>query len=164
MEKVHLISSSDVGMRYDIHPKRKQPIGYRLALSALKYEYGKAVQADAPRGISVRAIGSDLHIEFAGDMETLKVCGEEIKELQLFARGFAGVDSRGIPMTREQEVSFDAKDFNIEGTTLILRNANAGGNRISRAAFAKKDYYEVNLYGSNGLPAMPFECEVEKTI
>lgn len=164
MEKVHLISSSDAGMRYDIHPKKKQLIGYRLALSALKYEYGKAVQADAPRGISVKAVGSDLHIEFAGDMETLKVCGDEVKELQLFARGFAGVDSQGIPMMREQEVSFDAKDFNIEGTTLILRNVNVGGNRISRVVFARKDYYEVNLYGSNGLPAMPFDCEVKKNI
>ena len=162
MEKVHLVSSSDVGMRYDIHPKKKQPIGYRLALSALKYDYGKNVQADAPRGISVKAVGSDLHINFVGDMETLEVRGDEIRELQLFARGFQGVDNNGELVTKEQEVSFDAKDFYIEGTTLILRNANVGGNRISRVAFAQKDYYEVNLYGSNGLPAKPFECEIEK--
>lgn len=161
MEKVHLVSSSDAGMRYDIHPKKKQPIGYRLALSALKYDYGKAVQADAPRGISVKTVGSDLHIGFAGDMENLKVCGDEIRELQLFAKGFGGQAADGAVLTEEREVSYDRKDFYIEGTTLVLRNTNVGGKRISRVSFAQKDYYEVNLYGSNGLPAMPFECEIK---
>lgn len=36
------------------------------------------------------------------------------------------------------KLSFAAKDFYIEGTILILRNANVGGNRISRVAFAQK--------------------------
>ncbi len=151
MERVYLISTSDVGMRYDIHPKEKKPVGERLGLSVLKYEYGKTIQADAPRGTDAYAKGNDLYIEFSGDMDTLEVRGQEIQELQLFAQGYDG----------EQEISFDAGDFNIEGTTLILRNANMGGHRVSRAAFAWKDYYKVNLYGSNGLPAMPFNCKIK---
>ena len=150
MDRVYLVSSSDAGMRYDIHPKEKKPIGQRLGLSALKYEYGKNVQADAPAAAAVYTKNNDLYIEFSGDMETLEVKGEEIQELQLFAEGFEG----------EQEVSFDAGDYNIEGKTLILRNADIGGHRVSRAAFAWKDYYKVNLYGSNGLPALPFNCKV----
>lgn len=152
MNRAYLISSSDAGMRYDIHPKEKKPIGYRLGLAALKYEYGKKVQADAPAAAAVYTKNNDLYIDFSGDMETLEVRGEEIQELQLFAEGFEG----------EQEISFDAGDFNIEGTTLILRNADIGGRRVSRAAFAWKDYYKVNLYGSNGLPAMPFNCKVNR--
>lgn len=150
MERVYLVSSSDVGMRYDIHPKEKKPIGCRLGLAALKYEYGKKVQADAPFGTTVYADGSDLYIEFSGDMDTLEVRGQEIQELQLFAEGCEG----------EQEISFDAGDFKIEGTTLILKNANVGGRRVCRVAFAWKDFYKVNLYGSNGLPARPFNYKV----
>ena len=150
MDGVYLVSSSDVGMRYDIHPKEKKPIGERLGLAALKYEYGQPVQADAPTAAAVYARGNDLIIEFSGDMETLEVRGDEVRELQLFADGFDG----------KQEISFDSKDFKTEGTALILRNANAGGHRVSSVVFAGKDYYKVNLYGSNGLPAKPFRCSV----
>jgi len=152
-DRLHMISSSDAGMRYDIHPKNKQPIGNRLALSALKYEYNKQVQADAPMGRRARAIDNDLYIDFEGDMDSLIVKGEKVLELQLFGEGYL----------KEQELSFDAADFIIKNRTLILRNVNPGGNRVKRIAFAEKDYYEVNLYGSNGLPAMPFSCDVEKS-
>lgn len=148
MEKAYLISTSDVGMRYDIHPKKKKPVGQRLALSALKYQYKKDVQADAPVCCLAYTKDNDLYLEFEGDMDTLEVKGEEIRELQLFGQGF----------DREQELSFDRKDFAVEGRKLILRNVNAGGCRVSRVVFAGRDYYEVNLYGSNGIPAMPFEC------
>lgn len=152
MENAHLISSSDVGMRYDIHPKKKKPIGERLALSALKYEYGKNVQADAPVCEAVYTRGNDLYFHFSGDMDTLKIRGEKLRELKLYAKGFLG----------KQEISFDEKAVKIEGTTLILCDANVGGNRVSYVSFAQKDYYEVNLYGSNGLPALPFSYEICK--
>lgn len=149
---VYLVSTSDVGMRYDIHPKKKQPVGTRLALSALKYQYGCDLQADAPVAVAVRGYKNNLYIDFTGDMETLTVKGDKIREFQLF----------GSNMREQRELSFDEADFEIEGKTLILKNANIGNHRVSRVVFAGKDYYEVNVYGKNGIPAMPFSLEVTK--
>ena len=39
---------SDVGMRWDIHPKKKQPVGYRLALQACRRVYGEDILCEAP--------------------------------------------------------------------------------------------------------------------
>ena len=49
-KNVYLISTSDVCMRYDIHPKKKKPVGWRLAICAEKHVYGLRRQADAPVG------------------------------------------------------------------------------------------------------------------
>lgn len=149
---VQLISITDVGMRYDIHPKKKQPVGTRLALSALKYEHNCRLQADAPRASWVRAVKNDLYIDFQGDMDTLYVKGETLQAFKMF----------GVNMGGEREVSFDAADFRIEGKTLIIKNANMGGNRVCRVVFAGTDYYEVNVYGSHDIPAMPFALDVSK--
>ena len=42
-KKVWLACAMDAGMRYDIHPKYKRPIGERLAAQALSKVYGKAI-------------------------------------------------------------------------------------------------------------------------
>ena len=39
---------TDVGMKHDIHPKKKQPVGQRLALLAENKVYGEAVLCEAP--------------------------------------------------------------------------------------------------------------------
>lgn len=44
IDNVHMISTSDCGNRFDIHPKNKQPIGIRMALSARQHVYEEAVQ------------------------------------------------------------------------------------------------------------------------
>ena len=47
-EKVWLVCAMDAGMRYDIHPKDKRPIGERLALQVLSKQYGVVLEADSP--------------------------------------------------------------------------------------------------------------------
>lgn len=43
-----MISTSDAGMRYDIHPKEKKVLGHRFFLQAVDKVYGKSCLADAP--------------------------------------------------------------------------------------------------------------------
>ncbi len=40
--------SSDVGDSLDVHPRRKRPVGERLALQALEKHYGRPLRADGP--------------------------------------------------------------------------------------------------------------------
>ena len=51
---MHMISTSDCGNRFDIHPKNKQPIGIRMALSARQHVYEEAVQGDAPVAVEMK--------------------------------------------------------------------------------------------------------------
>ena len=50
----------DLGETYNIHPKNKQDVGYRLALSALKVAYGKDVDYSGPRFKSAEIKGEKV--------------------------------------------------------------------------------------------------------
>lgn len=145
-DQVYLVSSSDAGMRYDIHPKNKKPIGIRLALCAEKYIYGRKVAADAPVGTECYRDGSDLCIHFACDTDTLLLKGDHISALQLSY----------IEEGMEKQVDLTDVKYKIDGTVLIVKNLYDKENRSFKVSLAETDYYEMNLYSEAGIPAMPF--------
>ncbi len=58
---VWMASVMDAGMRDDIHPKDKQPVGRRLALLALAYMYNADVPCESPRLRSARFVSESLY-------------------------------------------------------------------------------------------------------
>ncbi len=61
-----MASTSDVGMQWDIHPKKKRPVGERLAYLALHQVYGLDLVCEAPRLIGAERKKDKLILHFPG--------------------------------------------------------------------------------------------------
>ncbi len=137
----YLCSISDVGEEFDIHPKDKKTVGERLALLARKYVYEEDILADAPRMQSVVRRGNIVTITWKNAGEGITVNGDAVKGLHVYA------DKEEKGYTFETEIK-----------RLILKLKVDGESRL-RIAFARTPWYQVNLYNSSGIPAIPFEIE-----
>ena len=128
---VWLCSSGDAGMRWDIHPKRKRPIGERLALLARGHVYGEAILCDAPvlRGATREGERAMLRFDHG---EGLRIQGDALSALR--------VNGQVCPAR-------------VAGDCLVIDLPVAKGWNIE---FAWQSYYEVNLYNAAGIPALPF--------
>ncbi len=151
LERVWLSGSSDLGERFDIHPKEKRIVGQRLALLARGKIYGEEILCEAPRAESIilhkRASGSEkgeLEISFSNAEGGLEIKGERLNAMRVFCA--------------EKEPEFSAR---VEGNRLILAGDFPEGIPI-RLAFAQDKWFQVNLYNKAQLPALPFEIQLEK--
>lgn len=138
-----LASIGDVGMKEDIHPKKKQPVGRRLALLARGHVYGEQLVCDAPEYEGCETEGNLLRLHFAHVGEW-KLKGEQIQALQIFADG--------------RPASADACQVELSGNQLIVKWNGMPPAEVS-VLFAKTNYYEVNLYNEAGIPVKPFAAE-----
>jgi sialate O-acetylesterase len=133
-----MIVSLDVGDKDDIHPKRKQPVGERLARAARALVYGQPVAWRGPTLAGVDQDGRTLRFDNAGD--GLRTDGQQL-------RGFeaAGADGEFHEVTAE-----------IAGDTVIVTSPG----EVRRIRYAWRSWTEANLFNSHGLPAEPFIKDV----
>ena len=139
VKNTYLCSISDVGEQLDIHPKNKKVVGERLALLARKYAYGEEILADAPRMESVTRKKNVITITWKNAGDGIVVKGNKVEGLHVFAG--------------EEEKAYT---FAIEGNKLIL-NVEQAEEEPLQVKFARTSWYQVNLYNSAGIPAIPFE-------
>lgn len=138
VENVHLCSISDVGEEHDIHPKDKKTVGQRLALLARKYTYGEDIPADAPVLKNAKRQDGNLVLTFANTGGGLRIDGDQVAALSV---------------TKEkQEISFTAK---ADKDQLILTPEGLPEDSV-KVDFAQTGWYQVNLYNSANIPAIPF--------
>ena len=137
---VHLVCAMDAGLRYDVHPKHKKPIGQRLALQALHHVYGLPVESESPAARSIRREKDTLIIDFA-DGEGLHVQGSAPGTLDLTVDG---ADVTGFEAFLREEC-------------LIIRDAALANAHSATVRFASRPWCEDTLYNRAGLPAFPFE-------
>ena len=137
------------------HPKDKLDVGERLALWALKYDYGQPdLVASGPTLRSVTPAGSTLVCTFdhlgKGLMVGLKKWYEPTRELpggKLTRFVIAGAD--GV---------WQAADAVIKGDTVVVSSAAvAAPRKVSYACWQNPE--GCNLYNKDGLPAAPFHVE-----
>lgn len=141
---VYLASSSDAGMRWDVHPKCKRPIGRRLALLARRHVYQEDILADAPAARAAYLTGDGAQVVFDyGD--GLYFTGDMPDGLQV-------VDAKGEAVLISK-VQVQNECLHIAGSRI------QAGDKIR---FAMEGYYKVNLYNQAGVPAIPFEVVVEE--
>lgn len=139
-----MTSIMDVGMRWDIHPKKKRPVGHRLALLARGKVYGEDIlcQEPVPRRAEQEKNGLRLYFDHAGG--GLVQRGSRLHGMKLLA------DGRPVRHWRAKA----------EGDCLCLYAPALKHARSVTVEFAQTPYCRVNLYNSAGLPTRPFITKI----
>ena len=131
----------DVGEDLNVHPKRKEPVGHRLALLAQALVYKKNVICEGPIFGSASAEGSAMVVRFKRGAEGLTMKGDVLHEFQL-----AGQDHQ-----------FKPAQAVIDGQTVRVTAADVPSPIAVR--YAWRNGSEANLFNGAGLPASPFRSD-----
>lgn len=142
---VWLASIGDVGMRFDIHPKNKRPVGQRLAYLAENHVYGKhEITSDAPEPVGFQCDGTGILITFR-NVSQFELRGDTVKALSIYS------GSKELsPDKYHVEVGNDY--WKITGDLLLSEQLHLN--------FAETNYYELNLFNEAGIPLKPFAMDL----
>ncbi len=137
LPKTGMVVINDIATLNDIHPPNKQDVGYRLALLALKNDYGRSdVAARSPEPDSLDVLDGKLKVTFrqtAGGLKTRD--GKAPSHFEI-----AGPKSAG----------FQPAEAQIDGDSVLLSSADVPNPTAWRFAWHK--LAEPNLTGGTGLP------------
>ncbi len=141
LPKVGMAVITDVGEENDIHPKKKAPVGARLALAARGIAYGQKIEYSGPsyRLLVVKGNAATLQFDHVG----------------------AGLEARGGDLTgftiAGQDQKFVRAKAEIIGDTIVVTSPEVPNPLAVRFGWA--DYPVVNLWNRDGLPASPFRTD-----
>lgn len=136
-----MVVTTDVGDENDLHPKRKEPIGARLALAARALAYAEEVVASGPLYDSIKTHGAEVVLSFRSVGGGLVARGGALEGFTI-----AGRDRR-----------FVKAEARIEGDTVVVSSPRVRLPTAVRYGWA--DYPVVNLFNREGLPASPFRTD-----
>jgi len=137
---------TDVGEAKDIHPKKKEPVGARLALAARAIAYGEQIEYSGPVFESVKFDGDKAILKFSH-----AASGLEAKDGKLTGFTIAGADQKFVEATAE-----------ITSPETIVVSAT-GVSKPESVRFGWSANPKVNLWNSAGLPATPFRTDTWPT-
>ena len=142
---------TDVGMEHDIHPKKKQPVGRRLALLAMAKVYGEELLCEAPTLVDVDAEEGQIILTFDNAGEGLyladtapygqKLDGGKLSGLQVVQGGL--------------ELDMAALTAQAGGNRVVISGAAIRRGAETQVKLAQTGWYQVNLYNSAGIPSRP---------
>jgi sialate O-acetylesterase len=136
-----MVVTTDIGNANDIHPRNKKTVGDRLALWALKKEYGhKHLEASGPVYQSMKVEGNKIVISF-DHAAGLYTKGSVIKEFTIAAADQNFIAAQAVIHNNRITVWSDS-----------IKNPVA-------VRFAWKNVPEPNLFNKADLPASPFRTD-----
>jgi sialate O-acetylesterase len=141
LPKVGLAVTLHLGEKDDVHPKRKQPVGERLARIALATEYGQKVGFAGPTFERLMVADGEAEVAFGNTGGRLTATREQ-------PSGFAVAGADGV---------YHPADAVIRGDTVVLRSDKVA--RPVSVRYGWKNWPEANLTGADGLPAAPFRTD-----
>jgi sialate O-acetylesterase len=140
-----MVVTMDVGDPKDIHPRRKQPVGERLARHARAKVYGEQdLCCDGPRFAAAAGTRDGVAVRFTGADGGLRARTDPLVGFEV-----AGADQAFVPATAV-----------IDGDRVHLRSTE-----VSQPAHVRYGWgaaVEPGLQNGAGLPAWPFRAAVEK--
>jgi hypothetical protein len=135
--------TTDVGDAEDIHPRKKEPVGLRLALAARALAYGEKIEYSGPLYESMKAESGKITLQFQHIGGGLMAKDGALKGFTI-----AGKDKTFVPAKAE-----------IQGDTIVVSAEGILDPIAVRYGWANVP--DVNLYNQEGLPASPFRTDVE---
>jgi len=144
LPKTGMAVITDIGNPKDIHPTNKQDVGHRLALNALKFDYGQDINYSSPLYDGVKFEGGKAIVSFKHTGGGLVA-----KDKYGYLKGF--------------EVTGDDKVFHfataeLKGNTVIVSHPNVSKPVAVRYAWADSPD-DANLFSADGLPANSFRTD-----
>jgi sialate O-acetylesterase len=132
---------TDAGDEKDIHPRKKEPVGVRLALAARALAYGEKVAHSGPLFEAMRIEGDRAILTF-----THLGGGLVAKDGELKGFTVAGEDKH-----------FYTAEARIKGNTVVVSHEKVANPVAVR--FGWQNCPVVNLFNKAGLPASPFRTD-----
>jgi len=157
----------DIGEAKDIHPKNKQDVGARLALSALAVAYGQKLCYSGPVYDSMKVEGAKVRVSFkhlCKGLVTKPFSDPVLPSGPSLAKRF-GVDVAGMRPKSEvlgfsiagADKKFVWAQAKIDGDTVVVWSDQVAKPVAVRYAWANNPV--CNLYNKVGLPATPFRTD-----
>jgi sialate O-acetylesterase len=132
---------TDVGNPDDIHPKRKEPVGARLALAARAIAYGEKIVYSGPVFKKMKVKDDKAILTFDNVGEGLEARDGELKGFAICGEDHKFVWAKAV----------------IENNQVIVSSSEVTKPVAVRYGWAA--YPVVNLWNKNGLPACPFRTD-----
>lgn len=139
--KSALIVTIDVGDEQDIHPRKKEPVGARLALAARGIAYGEDLEYSGPVYAKSSVDGNKLRLSFTHLGGGLVAQNGPLKGFTV-----AGEDRKFHPAKAE-----------IDGDSIVVWSDDVSQPKAVRYAWLANP--EGNLWNKAGLPASPFRTD-----
>ncbi len=145
LPKTGMAVTTDVGNPNDIHPTNKQDVGHRLALNALKLDYGQDINYSSPMFEKVNFEGDKATVTFNHVADGLSA-----KDAYGYLKGFeiAGAD----------KVFHYAKAEISEKNAVVVSSPDVPQPVAVRYGWADSPV-DANLFSSDGLPANSFRTD-----
>ena len=122
-------------------PRRKQPVGERLATAALALSYGEKIEYSGPIFERLTIDGDKAVVHFSHVGKGLELRGEKLT---------------GFTIAGEDKTFYNA-DAKIDGDTVIVTSSKVAKPMAVRLGW--NNYPVVDLWNKDGLPASPFRSD-----
>jgi sialate O-acetylesterase len=130
-----------INMSISLHPRKKEPVGARLALAARAIAYREAIEYSGPVYESMKVNGDRAMLKFQHARGGLVAKDGELKGFTI-----AGEDRKFVHASAE-----------IKGSEVIVWSPSVAKPVAVRFGWAR--YPVVNLCNKEGLPASPFRTD-----
>lgn len=128
----------------DLHPRKKEIVGARLALAARGIAYGEKIVYSGPQFDALKIDGEKAIVSFKHVGGGLVAKGDAVKGFAI-----AGADGK-----------FAWADARIDGATVVLTHKSVTQPTAVRYGFASNP--QCTLYNREDLPAVPFRTDRDK--
>lgn len=146
-----MVVTTDVGNLTDVHPRNKQAVGQRLALMALKDEYGTEISDDpieseacSPLFESISKSGAQVRVTFRNTGKSLRLQNQD-------------TTLKGFTLCGEDGVFHPAVATIMDEVVVELICAKVPEPKEVRYGWGPD--FEMNLTNDAGLPASPFRTD-----